>query len=103
MRCILLPLTLAIAMSIPALTETFPDTAQLKEMAARFAPTPLQVDLSGLSPGDRRALSKLIQAGHIVDRIFMEQLWSGDNALYEKLLADDTPLGRARLTFILDL
>ena len=27
----------------------------------------------------------------------MEQLWSGDNALYEKLLADDTPLGRARL------
>lgn len=97
MRCILLPLTLAIAMSIPALTETFPDTAQLKEMAARFAPTPLQVDLSGLSPGDRRALSKLIQAGHIVDRIFMEQLWSGDNALYEKLLADHTPLGSARL------
>ena len=97
MRCILLPLALAIAMSLPALTKTSPDTAQLKEMAARFAPTPLQVDISALSPGDRSALTKLIQAGHVVDRIFMEQLWSGDNALYEKLLADRTPLGRARV------
>jgi hypothetical protein len=97
MRCILLPLALAIAMSISAFTETFPDTAQLKEMAARFAPTPLQVEISALSPGDRRALAKLIQAGHIVDRIFMEQLWSGDNALYEKLLIGQTPLDRARL------
>ena len=97
MRCILLSLALAIAMSLPALTKTSPDTAQLKKMATRFAPTPLQVGISALSPGDRSALTKLIQAGHIVDRIFMEQLWSGDNALYEKLLDDRTPLGRARL------
>src|SRR5271163_4108781 len=38
-----------------------PDRVELENMAARFAPTPLRVDTSGLSSGDRQALVKLIQ------------------------------------------
>ena len=35
-------------------------------MTARFAPAVLQVDTSKLSPGDRAALIKLIDAGRVV-------------------------------------
>ena len=49
---------------------------QLEQMANRFAPTPLRVGLSSLSPGDRQALVKLIQAARIIDEIFIKQLWS---------------------------
>lgn len=68
-------------------------------MAARFAPTPLQVDTSALSAGDRKALVKLVQAARVVNHIFMNQFWSGDDALYQKLQHDKTPLGEARLHY----
>jgi hypothetical protein len=77
----------------------FPDAAQLNQMAARFTPTPLSVDTSRLSPGDRKALAKLIAAGRIIDSIFMQQHWSGDLGLYARLQKDLTPLGRARLHY----
>src|SRR5450432_427121 len=76
-----------------------PDLAQLQTMTARFAPTPLSVDLSGLSAGDRKALEKLVEAAQIVNHIFMRQFWSGDLALYAKLQQDTTPLGKARLHY----
>jgi len=76
-----------------------PDAAQLNAMAARFAPTPLRVDTSHLSAGDQQALPKLIEAARILNKIFMEQLWSGDLALYDKLRKDTSPLGRARLHY----
>ena len=34
----------------------FPDAAELNRMAARFAPTEMKVDTSGLSVGDKQAL-----------------------------------------------
>jgi len=77
----------------------FPDAAELNKMAARFAPTPLKVDTSKLSAGDKKALVKLIEAGRIYDHIFMQQLWSGNVALYNKLKADKSPLGQARLKY----
>ena len=76
-----------------------PDAEALNRMAARFAPTDLKVDLSGLSKGDRAALAKLVVAGRIVDRIFLEQFWSGNASLHKKLLEDKTPLGRARTNY----
>jgi Peptidase family M49 len=76
-----------------------PDLAGIQAMAARFAPAPIRVDLSGLSAGDRKALVKLIEASRIVNHIFMEQFWSGDVALYRKLQEDDSALGRARLHY----
>ena len=76
-----------------------PGLAELEKMAARFAPTPIRVDTSKLSSGDRQALVKLIEASRILNDIFLKQLWSGDVALYEKLKKDSTPLGKARLHY----
>ena len=76
-----------------------PDLAALNAMTARFAPTPMHVDLSSLSEGDRKALEKLVEAAQIVNRIFTEQFWSGDLATYQKLQQDTTPLGKARLHY----
>jgi hypothetical protein len=75
----------------------FPDTAELQKMASRFAPTPLRVDFARLGSGDRKALVKLIGAGHVIDDIFLQQLWSGNEKLYRQLRQDTSPLGRARL------
>ena len=78
---------------------SFPNAAELDRMAARFAPTDLQVNVSGLSAGDRAALAKLVMAGRLLDDIFLEQYWSGNEALYGKLRKDTTPLGKARLNY----
>src|SRR5512146_1590858 len=76
-----------------------PDRAELQKMAARFAPTRIQVDVSGLSAGNRQALVKLIEAARILNDIYMQQLWSGDQALYARLKKERTPLGRARFHY----
>src|SRR5205807_7328670 len=76
-----------------------PDLAELKKMSARFAPTPLEVDTSKLSADDQKALIKLVQAARVVNHIFMNQFWSGDVALYQKLQQDKSPLGRERLHY----
>ena len=65
-------------------------------MAAEFAPAPLRVDTTRLSSGDRQALVRLIEAGRVVDDIFLDQLWSGNRALEERLAADRSPLGKTR-------
>ncbi len=79
--------------------ETMPNLAQLEKMASRFGPTPLRVDTSKLSAGDRQALVKLIEAARILDDIFMQQMWDGNLALYARLQRDATPLGKARLHY----
>lgn len=101
MRQIFLAVLLLMTVSIAQEPQTasVPDLNQLNQMAARFAPTPLQVDTANLSAGDKKALVKLIQAARIVNHIFMQQIWSGDLALYQKLQADKSPLGRARLHY----
>ena len=66
----------------------FPDAAQLKKMAGRFAPTPLEMDLSGLSSGDKQALVKLIEASRQINDIFLTQLWSGNQAELAELEKD---------------
>jgi hypothetical protein len=76
-----------------------PGHAQLEKMSARFAPTPLRVDTSGLSSGDHQALVKLIQAARLLNDVFLKQFWSGNPALYAKLQKDKTPLGKARLNY----
>jgi hypothetical protein len=84
----------------PASAEaSFPNVGELNQMAARFAPAPLEVDISSLSAGDKKALAKLIEAGRIVNHLFMQQFWSGDLALYDKLQLDKSALGKARLHY----
>lgn len=76
-----------------------PGLAQLDQMTARFAPTPLRVDTSSLSAGDRESLVKLIAAARILNDIFLQQYWSGDPALYARLQRDHSALGKARLHY----
>lgn len=99
-RVVLFGLLLAaIAAGAQNAGEKIPDLPQLNAKAARFAPTPLRVGNSHLSSGDQKALVKLIEAARILNPIYMNQLWSGDLALYKKLQADKTPLGQARLHY----
>jgi hypothetical protein len=80
---------------------SIPDLAQLKAMAARFAPTPMRADQNGLSAGDKGVLSKLIEAGAVVNRLFMQQMWSGNLETYQALQSDKSPLGQERLHYFL--
>ena len=75
---------------------SIPDLPQLEKMIARYAPQKLAPDTSKLSAGDKKALQKLTEAARQVDHLFMQQYWSGDLALYEKLKKDTSPLGKAR-------
>jgi hypothetical protein len=76
-----------------------PGLAELRKMRSRFAPTELRVSPTQLSPGDRQALARLIEAARIMDTLQLEQRWSGNHALYAKLKKDSTPLGRERLRY----
>lgn len=73
----------------------------LRRMSARFAPVDLRVDLTALSSGDKAALKKLIEAARVVDRIFLQQVWSGNLRFEAGLRADTTALGIARLDYFL--
>lgn len=95
----LLLISALFAMTLPAVTATYPDVDHLRQMTARFAPTPLAIDTSRLSPGDQKALAKVIEAAAKFDPLFMNQLWSGNERLFHELSADHTPIGRARLHF----
>ena len=89
-------LTLAGALrSLPDLSAVHAEVtpAELESMTARFAPAPLRVETSKLSPGDRAALVKLIEAGRVVNRIFLQQIWSGNPALEDKLAKDKSAQG----------
>lgn len=68
-------------------------------MIARFAPAKISADASSLAPGDQKALLKLLEAARVIDDIFITQLWSGNAALREKLVKDETPLGQARMHY----
>src|SRR3954470_5458995 len=82
-----------------AAAAVIPNLDQLEHMSARFAPVQLKYDEAGLSAGDRKALPKLVEAARVLNFVFMDQLWSGDRALYEKLQKDTTPLGKQRLHY----
>jgi hypothetical protein len=82
-----------------AAATVMPNLDQLKEMNARFAPVKPKYDEASLSAGDRKALAKLLDAGRVLNLLFMDQLWSGTRALYTKLQADKTPLGEERARY----
>ena len=65
-------------------------------MASRFVPTPMNASVEALSEGDRKALAKLIEAGYLIDRVFLRQIWGGNDHLFERLSQDQSALGKAR-------
>jgi hypothetical protein len=78
-----------------------PETVRLQEMAARFAPVEIRVDLAALPANERRALAHLVRAARMTDALFMRQMWAGNAPMLLRLMENDTPLGRARLEYFL--
>jgi hypothetical protein len=74
---------------------------ELSTKIARFAPTDITADISALPPGERQALAHLIRAAQVMDALFLEQAWAGNDALLMSLLRDETEAGRARLHYFL--
>lgn len=72
---------------------------ELAKKIARFAPTVLTANTTRLSPNDRLALRKIIEASKLLDPLFLRQVWSGNEALEKKLQADKTVAGRQRLHY----
>ena len=82
-----------------AAAAVMPNLDQLKEMNARFAAVKPKYDEASLSAGDRKALAKLLDAGRVLNDLYMDQLWSGARALYTRLQVDQTPLGQERARY----
>jgi hypothetical protein len=77
------------------------EAAKLAAMIARFAPVDIGADVSGLPENEQRALARLVEAGWVMDGLFRRQVWAGNEGLLARLLADQSPAGRARLHYFL--
>jgi hypothetical protein len=71
----------------------------LEQKIARFAPTEISADITKLSPGDTKALHKIIEAAQLMDPIFFRQVWSGNAELLKKLEKDTTATGKELLHY----
>ena len=80
---------------------SYPGVEELEKRAARFAPTEIRINTLNISGKDRTVLMKLIQAGRILNDIFLGQRWEGNPAMLEKLQKDKSPLGKARLNYFI--
>jgi hypothetical protein len=93
----------AVIFAIPLMPQeaSMPDLAKLDSMMARFAPVEISADISKLPAQERQALACLVQAGSIMDSLFLRQVWAGNPSMLLDLLKDQTPLGKARLHYFL--
>jgi peptidase M49-like protein len=73
--------------------------ASIDAKIRRFAPTEITADISHLSEGDRKALTKIIEAAKLLDPLFLRQVWSGNEALQKKLVADTSPEVKSKLHY----
>lgn len=71
--------------------------SELRQQTARYAVTDLTADLSGLPPNEREALAHLVRAAQVMDALFLRQVWSGNEAMLQTLITDESPIGKARL------
>jgi hypothetical protein len=79
--------------------QSAPTQQQLEQMSARFASVDIGADVSGLPPSERKVLAKLVEASHLIDALFLRQVWAGNEAALMRLEADQSPLGRERLNY----
>src|SRR5689334_12099262 len=103
-KCCSLILLLSFALMMSAnsqtgKTEMATQQRTLADKIRRFAPTTVTADVSSLSAGDRKALTKIIEAARLLDPLFLRQVWSGNDALLKKLEQDKSPQGRERLHY----
>ena len=63
----------------------------VSERLAQYADTALTADLSSLSDLDRQVLGHLVEAGRLMDDIFLRQVAAGNGELQQAVLAYDGP------------
>jgi hypothetical protein len=85
----------------PAAGSTAGGGDELSRKIARFAPTDIAADVSGLPPNERQALTHMIQAAQVMDALFLEQVWAGNEAMLLDLLRDDSEAGQMRRHYFL--
>jgi hypothetical protein len=93
-----------IASAMVVVASSTPDEAALKRMSARFAPVDISADVKQLPQGEQRALAKLVEAGRLMDALFLRQVWAGNESMFMELVADAAsgdPAARARLDYFL--
>ena len=73
--------------------------SDLEAKIKRFTPVEITSDISKLTEGNQKALAKLFQASKIMDRLYTRQVWSGNEALRQKLEADASPEGQFLLKY----
>jgi hypothetical protein len=83
----------------PQKTEPAQKESPLAAKIKRFVPVELNADVSQLSPGNRQALGKLIEAAKLMDEIYIRQVWSGNAALRDKLAGDTSVEGKERFRY----
>lgn len=88
-----------VSTTLTAQNEKSSGDPELAKKIARFAPTTMTADISKLTPKDREALQKIIEAARLLDPLFLRQVWNGNAALEKKLQADKTAVGRQRLHY----
>lgn len=91
----------ALGGSALAAQSSTPDLPTLKKMTARYAPVDINVDVAYLPENEQHALAKLIEAARIMDGLYLRQRWGGNPSMLMGLLADETPLGKARLRYFM--
>jgi hypothetical protein len=62
-----------------------PTLAELQKMTARFAPAEIGADISALPKNERDALARLVDAGRVMDALFLRQVWAGNDAMLQEL------------------
>jgi len=73
------------------------NVSELLSKSARFAPTDLTADISALPPNEREALAHMVRAAQVMDALFLEQVWAGNESMLYSLIKDETPAGKAKL------
>jgi hypothetical protein len=69
----------------PAAATATQQHSPLRTMIGRFAPAEIKADITALPDNERQALAKLVDAARIMDGIFLEQVWAGNDSLLETL------------------
>lgn len=73
----------------------------LTKMTSQLTPAAVVANTTHIAPGDRAALAKLIDAGRLMDAVYLQQVWRRNVATLASLARDDTDIGRARLGYFL--
>ena len=68
---------------------------------ARFAPTEITADIRGLPENERQALAHMIRAAQVMDALFLEQVWAGNDAMLLALTRDESDVGKQRLHYFM--